>query len=80
MMGFNRTGDYTVEITENNVSDIANVERRVTADYIADSQNDVTQKFIDYALPLIQGECKIITENGLPKHICLNQLKGKNNG
>ena len=79
MMGFMRKSDYSVEIVENNVSDIANIERRVTDDYIATSANDVTQKYIDYALPLIQGECTLITENGLPKHICLSQLKGNEN-
>ena len=36
-------------------------------EYINEEQNNVTDKFIEYALPLIQGEVYIPYENGLPK-------------
>ena len=34
---------------------IANIEKRMPADFITPEQNFVTQAFIDYALPLIGG-------------------------
>ena len=40
-------------------------------DFINARGNDVTKAFIDYARPLIMGEEKIITKNGLPVHLVL---------
>lgn len=79
--GFRRVGEYSVEIIENDVNDAANAERKMPAEYIAESGNDVTDDFIKYARPLIMGEVRVITENGLPKHISLSGLRnGADNG
>ena len=37
----------------------------------------VTQEFIDYALPLIQGETKLQKENGLPRFAKLKKVLAK---
>ena len=71
MMGFLRDSDYHVKITENPISEIANIERKMPDEYISASGNDVTEKFIKYARPLILGEPKLVYEDGLPKHISL---------
>jgi len=71
VMGFLRTGDYKCDIIENKVSDVANLEKKVPDNFIAENGCDVTQEFIDYCLPLIIGEPEIVTENGIPKHISL---------
>lgn len=69
VMGFKRTGDYKCEIIENKVCDVANKERKVPDEYITADANDVTEEFIKYCKPLIMGESKIVTEDGIPKHI-----------
>ncbi len=69
VMGFDRVGDYEIEIKEYEVANVANAEKKLPDEYIADGENDVTQAFIDYCRPLIMGEPKIITEDGLPKHV-----------
>ena len=33
------------------------------------------EKFVEYASPLIAGETKVPTENGLPKYIVLEKVK-----
>jgi 6-phosphofructokinase 1 len=60
---------YTVENAD--IWKIANEEKTLPDEYINDDGNDVTQHFINYALPLIQGELDIIYSNGVPKHIVL---------
>lgn len=78
VMGFKRTGDYMTEIIENDVNTVANVERKLPAEFIAESGCDVTAEFIKYARPLIMGEAVQIMENGLPKHIALVKFKNNN--
>lgn len=69
VMGFKRVKQYECEIIENVVSDIANKEKKVPDEFISESENDVTDKFIEYCKPLIQGDPKLITVDGIPKHI-----------
>ncbi len=71
VMGFKRIGDYTVDIIENQVADVANLEKIVPDSYISTSGNDVTEDFIHYCRPLIMGEPSIETKNGIPMHISL---------
>jgi len=77
VMGFMRKGQYDIEIVENDASEIANIEQRVPDKYISHDSNDVTDAYIEYALPLILGETQPIFENGLPKHIALEIFKQK---
>ena len=69
--GFKRIGDYAVGFVLNDVKDVANLEKTVPDEFIAPSGNDVTQSAIEYLRPLILGEPKIETENGIPRHIVL---------
>ncbi len=54
------------------VSEIANVEKTIPLEWIDLANNHVTQEFVDYALPLIQGEIQPIYVKGLPAHLVLN--------
>ena len=74
VMGFKRTGDYAVDIIENNVKEIANAEKTVPPLFINENGHDITDAYIKYARPLIMGEAPIVTENGLPKHIVLQNI------
>ncbi len=58
----------------NNVYDvhrIANDERVVPREWINKEGNYVTQEFIDYARPLIQGTFEPVMVDGLPRHLTL---------
>ena len=70
-MGFKRVGEYKVNIIENEATSVANLEKTVPDSFINSTGNDVTDAFINYCRPLIQGEPTILTEMGIPKHISL---------
>ena len=53
---------------------MANFEKKVPLEWINEAGNDVTQEFIDYALPLIQGETPMEKENGLPRFARLKKV------
>ncbi len=53
---------------------VANAERKVPAEWILPDGAGLTQDFIDYALPLIQGETKLKKENGLPRFARLKKV------
>jgi len=51
--------------------DVANVEHFVPRDWISEDGFMVTDKFIEYAAPLIEGEVRAPMEGGLPKYVVL---------
>lgn len=61
--------EYVCDITSLDISTIANAEKKVPAEYISDNGSDVTDAFIKYVYPLIQGENDIIYKDGIPVHI-----------
>ena len=52
----------------------ANTERKVPRDWINAAGNGVEQAFIDYALPLIQGEAPRPLADGLPRFAKLKKV------
>jgi ATP-dependent phosphofructokinase / diphosphate-dependent phosphofructokinase len=56
------------------LTDIANVEHMIPRDWISDDGFLPNQKFVDYALPLIQGESNLPMEAGLPKFVTLQKV------
>ncbi len=62
---------YRCEIGLADVHYISNVERLVPREWITEDGSDVTEDFVRYARPLIQGESWPVMENGLPKHLVL---------
>ena len=80
MVGFECTregGVYTCKTKLFNLSEVANFEKKVPLEWINKENNGVTQGFIDYALPLIQGEAKAPTENSLPRFARLKKVLAK---
>lgn len=67
MAGFARTSEnpYKCEVKFYDVDVIANVEKKIPDDMISEDKMYVTQKFIDYAKPLINGEPDLIYNDGL---------------
>ncbi len=74
VMGFKRVEQYKCDIIENKVCEVANKEKIVPPEFISPEKNDVTDAFLTYCRPLIQGSPKMFTEDGLPKHIIRQQL------
>ena len=80
MVGFERTyedGKYVCKTKLFNLTDVANTEKKVPLEWINADQNGVEQGFIDYALPLIQGEPNLPKENGLPRFAKLKKVFAK---
>ena len=80
MVGFERVmedGKYVCKTKLFNLTDVANTEKKVPLEWINAEQNGVTQAFVDYALPLIQGETKLKKENGLPRFAKLKKVIAK---
>lgn len=80
MVGFERVmedGKYVCKTKLFNLTDVANTEKKVPLEWINAEQNGVTQAFVDYALPLIQGETKLKKENGLPRFARLKKITAK---
>jgi 6-phosphofructokinase len=77
MVAFERDtsgGGYACRLILQPLSAVANVERKVPREWINEEGNNVTSAFIDYALPLIQGENKRVLENGLPRFARLKKV------
>lgn len=71
MMTFRRVKNadkYTVEVFSEDLSEIANRTRKVPAAFIGEDGTSITEKCLDYMLPLIQGEAKSVYEDGVPVH------------
>ena len=60
---------FSVQISPVKIDGIANSENKIPDQFISPEGNDVTEKFIEYALPLIQGEIYVPTKDGLPLHL-----------
>ncbi len=71
MVAFVRKGEtpYQMECSLVDVNEVCNQEKKVPLEWITGNGNDVGQAFIDYALPLIQGEPKRPMEHGIPKYL-----------
>ena len=77
MVGFactRKDGQYTCKTKLFDLSVVANYEKKVPLEWINKDGNGVTQEFIDYALPLIQGENHRAVESGLPRFARLKKV------
>lgn len=52
---------------------IANNEKLVPSDWVNEEGNYITEEFINYIEPLIQGDYQPFIVNGLPQHLVLNR-------
>lgn len=70
MMTFRRVSDapYVYRIESIPASEAANSERFFPKEWINEEGNNITEKALDYLMPLIQGELLPIMKNGMPQH------------
>ena len=64
-------GEYAIDFVTKEIASIANAIKDVPADYINEAGNYVTDKCIDYILPLIAGEVDTKYVCGLPAHLTI---------
>jgi len=77
MIGFKRhmdNGKYTCEYIKVPLAEVANAEKKVPLEWITKDGTGLTQAYVDYALPLIQGDCKAPLEDGLPRFARLKKV------
>jgi len=76
MVAFERADgpDYKCNIKLINLTDVANAEKKIPREWINKEGNGLTEDFIKYALPLIQGESRPPVEDGLPRFANLKKV------
>ena len=81
MVGFERSydenGKYVCNIKLFPLTIVANTEKKLPLEWINETKDGIGQGFIDYALPLIQGETQLPKENGLPRFVHLKKVKAE---
>ena len=77
MAGFacDRLNGYQCEIRLFDLAEVANTEKTIPREWISADGRGVRQAFIDYALPLIQGETGQAKEDGLPRFANLRKIR-----
>ena len=69
-----RDGGYHCEIALEPLDVVANFEKKVPREWINETGNGVNQAFIDYTLPLIQGDANPPQEFSLPRFAKLKKI------
>lgn len=69
--------DYVCTLGTAPLANVANVEKKVPVEWITPDGNYVTEDFIKYARPLIEGEVAVPMVNGLPGYVTIDKGIGK---
>ena len=81
MVGFDReydeNGNYVCKIKLYDLSLVANTEKKIPADWFNETKDGLNEKFIQYALPLIQGETDMVKIDSLPRFVNLKKVSVK---
>ena len=67
-------GSYSCQPKLIGLTEVANVEKKVPREWINAAGNGIEKPFIDYVLPLIQGESASPKENALPRFARLKKV------
>ena len=80
MIGFERgvvDGKYACKTKLVPLMEAANTEKKVPREWINEAGNGVNRQFIEYALPLIQGEPDLVKQDSLPRFCQLKKIIAK---
>ena len=79
MVGFVRSydenGNYVCNYELFELTVVANTEKKIPAEWFNETKDGLTEEFVKYALPLIQGETQLPKEDGLPRFVKLKKVK-----
>ena len=64
---------YVTSYSTFDIHEVANVERKVPDEWIINDGTYVSDEFIEYAQPLIEGELDAYYSNGVPQHLTLSE-------
>ncbi len=67
-------GKYKCKFALGSLTLAANTEKTVPIDYVTNNGTFVSQEFIDYVLPLVEGESRPPFENGVPRFAKLKKV------
>lgn len=78
MVAFDRNetpdGSYHIDYELLPLSTVANYEKKVPLEWINETENGLKHDYIEYVLPLIQGEVDVPKENSLPRYAHLKKV------
>ena len=74
---YDENGKYVCKMTLLPLYKVANYEKKVPVEWINADGNGLTHEFIDYVLPLIQGEPDIPHVDSLPRYAHLKKVLAK---
>ena len=80
MVAFERcdeNGHYVCKTKLMNLTDVANTEKKLPVEWINDEHNGIKREFVEYALPLIQGEPERPLQSSLPRFVNLKKVIAK---
>ncbi len=81
MIAFTRSafpdGSYRCGVKLLDLADVANREKKLPDEWINEAGNGITEDFMEYILPLIQGEPVLKTVNGLPQFCSLKKIRAR---
>ena len=80
MVAFERVmedGKYSCKFVTVPLTLAANTEKKVPVEWINAEGNGLKKEFIDYVLPLVQGEVNVPKENSLPRYARLKKVRAK---
>ena len=80
MIGFERgvqDGKYACRTKLIPLMEVANVEKKIPREWINEAGNGLNRQFIEYALPLIQGEPELPRQDSLPRFAKLKKILAK---
>lgn len=68
------SNEYKIIYGLTDVKLVANAEKKVPLEWIKEDNSGLTKEFVDYALPLIQGDLKAPLVDGLPRFVNLKKV------
>ena len=79
MVGFvcDRTNGYQCRTELFDLASVANYEKKVPLEWINEAGNGVFYDFVEYALPLIQGETSVDMKKGIPRFARLKRVRAR---
>ena len=66
---------YRIEFSKFDIHQIANGVKNVPQEWINEDGDDLTEDYVKYARPLIQGELLPFWVDGTPRHLVMEELK-----
>ena len=70
-----RDGGYECSTRLIPLTSVANFEKKIPAAWIGEDKSSVKQEFIDYLLPLVQGEPERVLEQSMPRFARLKKVR-----